>query len=83
VIVAGVTAKALPLNMLDEAQRLAAEAAGTAEAVGDRAEIARGYATDGRIAAMRGDAVTAEALSAQSTSLYREIGHRLGVPRPG
>jgi len=79
VIVAGVTSNALPVNLLEEAQRLALEAAGTAEAVGDRAEIARGYATCGRIAAMRGDAVSAEALAARSVSLYREIGHRLGA----
>lgn len=78
ILVLGADAGALPLARVDEAERLAAEAAGVAEAIGDRAEIARSLATRARIAEMRGLMDAAEAFGARSRSIYREIGHRLG-----
>lgn len=62
---------------LRAAERHAREARGTAEATGDRAEVARSDRTLALIALARGDAEEAEARGAAADALYRELGHRL------
>jgi tetratricopeptide (TPR) repeat protein len=78
IIISGATAQALEPSLMGEAESHASEATSIAEAVGDRAEIARGMAVLGRIAGLRGDVDTSETLAERARSIYREIGHRLG-----
>ena len=59
------------------AERHALEARGTAEATGDRAEVARSDRILALIAVARGDAAEAEARGAAADALYLELGHRL------
>jgi tetratricopeptide (TPR) repeat protein len=78
VIVLRASAEAVDAAPLGEAERLAGGAAETAEAVGDRAEIARSRSICSVIARMRDDKDVADALAADARRIYREIGHRLG-----
>lgn len=64
-------------DSLRAAERHAREARGTAEATGDRAEVARSDRILALIALARGDEEEAEARGAAADALYRELGHRL------
>ncbi|CAH0124639.1 hypothetical protein SRABI76_00102 [Microbacterium oxydans] len=68
-------------DSLRAAERHALEARGTAEATGDRAEVARSDRVLALIALARGDAEEAAVRGAAADALYLELGHRLAPAR--
>jgi len=77
ILVRAAVGEAAPAGLLADAEHHAGEARSTAEATGDRAEVARSDAILAAIAAARGDAEAAAAFARASAEEYARIGHRL------